>query len=810
MFATEANICAEAPGSTSYYGLAQDVSDDSLRNVLARPVLLATGGLTAVPGTVVESAFTSATSFRTAFTPSQWDRMLGYAGIRFSLRIKCVVAKTAFHQGILSLVFQYGVGDDNRFRGNFFPLSVHLPNVRMNLAEETMMELVVPFVFCEEYLRINTVLGVDLQEYGSYALVNLSGCDVAAGQTAPRYSIYLSMEDVEFIGAQPFSTITFNTQAGIPTNVHRTARSDSHAHKPGSQVKEAEAKGLLSDTIGVVADVAGATSRVPGLGAVGGATEWFLRGVAGAAEAFGFSKPIDQTHPSRHVRTSYAGEGQVDMPTIGYSLGAFQSNKLAVDGSTGCTDLDEMAFDYVLTKYSYIYRGNFTSTQSTGDTIYAAPVTPSAFYYRDRDLSVVGATGNQALRTGSTASENAILPSTLCYVGNNFRLWRGNLKFRITFACTKLHGGRVSFNFIPYRQSFAAASPISNTRVVPQTSAVGPTLTGYSTVFDLQDSSVFEFEVPFIYPAPYCPVLEGWIGDVSMQVINPLSVLNSVPTTVRFMVEVCACPGFEFAGPKPSLMSPVPPTGAVAVSFQSGLSELAVRNDTSQQCIGEVFKSVKSVMMLPDYVTTDVGNNTILKWTLDPWFKTNAPPLSTPMSVTTAALYFAARSSRLAEMYSFVRGSTLYSLSKDRTGNFTAVFSFQPSSGGTPAATNGSYYDEALNPLGTTVYPEVLETGRVIVPLYSQYARIPLGIRHTAFGAARSNLNEQTWPVNGTLAVPKLTLRNQTGAAGRVILGRAAADDAIASQFVGPPPTILLNTAATTNPYFLSGNGAEF
>jgi len=65
-------VCAEAPGTTSYANLQQDIEDNSIRRLLARPVLIASGTLGASPGTVVAAGFQSA-EFRNAFGAATWD-----------------------------------------------------------------------------------------------------------------------------------------------------------------------------------------------------------------------------------------------------------------------------------------------------------------------------------------------------------------------------------------------------------------------------------------------------------------------------------------------------------------------------------------------------------------------------------------------------------------------------------------------------------------------------------------------------------------------------------------------------------------
>lgn len=809
-FSNEAPVCAVGVGDANYHTLHQDISDDSLRRVLERPVIVAAGSFGAGPGTVASASAGSSAALRNLFNPAQWDRMLGYLGIRFTLKFTVTVSKTAFHQGVVSFCWQYGTDLDNKFRGSYFPLSVNLPNVRLNMAEETIMSLSIPFVYSEEYVPI-AQLNLTQAAYGCWALVNLTGCPVVAGQSLPKYTIYCSMEDVELIGHQPFVTGTVTTQSGLhsKTNlgtIRNTAQSKSKIEQEG------HAQGVLSGTVESLANAASSFAMVPGLSSVGGAADWFLRSTSGALQAFGFSKPLDETLPHRAVRSAYAGDGQTDIPNIGYAMAPFQSNKLAIDGSLGCTEIDEMALDYVLTKYSYIYKGNFTTSQAPNDVIYSAPVTPSAFYYRDFDLGVSSPTGNIALKTANTLTENTFLPSTLCYVGDNFRYWRGNLKFRVTFACTKLHGGRVMFSYVPVRNTDTVAGvPISNVRRIPAGSAIGPHLTGDSLVFDLQDGTTFEFEVPYTGPKPYCGVLTEHTGDVSMIVVAPLTANSTVPSTVNFMVEVCAMPGFEFACICPSLMSTVPLSGVTAVTYQSGLTPLEVKNEASEQCIGEVIKSLKTLIQSPDYYAADATNNTTTVVSLDPWFKANAPALpvtaATPLSVTAQGLYFAAKSSRMAEMYAYVRGNTTYSCFRDRVGGVTHSFKITGDDGGSAAATNGSFYDKTLNLYGTANIPESLDSSRVVIPLYAKVARIATRDRDFAFGGERGAPTLATFRQSITTSRPTLTVRNASGSTVRYLVGRAAADDAMMAQFIGPPPTLVLNTLASVNPVF--GNGVS-
>lgn len=801
----EAPMCAELPPTKSYFNLKQDDHDDSLRNILARPIVVATGTFNSTPGTSLTIPFLSISDFRANFTNIQWDRLLGHLGVRFTMHFTVIISKTAFNQGVISVNWQYGVGNNNKLRSNFFPLSPTVPHTRLNIAEGTMMELSIPFIYAEEYIRVTPILGSDVYPYGTMSVVNLTGCPVAASQSPAKYTVYLSLTEVELIGHQPIASTLITVQSGLEK---RGVVTKPHI-KLGKIAEEGKSKGVLSSTTRALSKVAHVAGYVPGLQAVAGTADWFLRGATGALEAFGYSKPLDETKPQRVFRSAYAGDNQTDIPDIGYPLSPFASNKLAIDGSLGCTEEDQLAMDYVLSKYSYIYRGSYTTTNAPGDVLYSSPVTPSAFWYRDVALSALLVKGNTAMKTAPLATENAFLPSTLAYVSDNFRYWRGNLKFRVTFAATKLHGGRVLFSFVPQRfnANLTAGNVISTTRVIPEVNALGPNPTADGIIFDLQDSSVFEFEVPFVYPNAYCGVLSEYIGDVSMIVVQGLSANVSVPSTVNFMVEVSAVPGFELACVCPSMMAPVPSAGTVTLSYQSGLTPVKVESEACQQTVGESVKSLKTLMQMKDYFTVDLANASAATNSLDPWFKPNSPALATPMPTTTAALYYSAKSSRLAELYSFVRGGTSYSIFKDNVGVATHNFYLAGDDGGVLPTTTYSLYDKANIPYGVLTIPETLSTSRVVIPTYARVPRIPLEVRDSAFGGARAAFNRIAWNTAVTLSQPLLSIRNNSGSSLRCLIGRAAADDAMASQFVGPPPVILLQALQVASP---AASGLDF
>lgn len=812
----EAATCSHMPVDRGFYSINEGLDVASLTRFLERPVIVTAGNLGASPGNIWAYRFVDTGSYRTILGGNNWDRLKGSVGIRGTMVFTVNVTASAFNQGILALAYQHGIASltSNKLRHLTFPNVVNLPHVRMNIASTTMMQLEVPYVSQAEYIPIETTSWAPLNA-GVVSLTNLTGSRVVAGQDAARYTVYVSMKDIEIIGPMPYDTNTVSLQSGMDSTKHTIAKavkSAGVAVRGVSEItKEARDSKIVSGTLNTVAKVARVASYVPGLGAIGGTVDWFASFASKTAKSLGYSKPLDERLVKRMTRQSYALDGQIDVPGNGFSLSPFQGNKVNVGPDLGMSDDDEMHFDYILTKYQYIYHGIFSNAAAPGDAIYGCPICPTSFWYRDAVLGAGVPLSNKPLKTGNTATENAFLPSTLCYVSDSFRWWRGSFKFRVSFAKTKLHGGRVQMTFIPNQINNALNFPHASTTVIPTVGGgAGPVSTGYSYIFDLRDADEFEFEVPYISFQPYTSVIRS-IGDVSLTVVAPLKVNATVPSTVDFMVEVAAMPGFELACPTPSLMSTVPTTGATTITYQSGLSFAPAVDDISQQVVGERMVSLKQAIMQPDYFVQDVANLTIFDMHFDPWYKANAPALSAPMSTTAVALWLASRSSRFASLYAFARGSTMAIVQKDKAAdNVATVLKYKGNSGGVNPTTFSSFFDRGLNYYSSTVIADTLESVRAKIPVYGPYARYNVQEATADMGGDSVAPNTNTWNSSANSVVPQLTVRNSSGQTARILVGRAAADDATLSRFIGPPACIVFNTLATVSPVYGSSPISTF
>lgn len=810
----DAAICADTPAvAFNNYTIKSTEDVQSIKDYFSRPTLISSGNVTSGVGRLYFNYIGRDCGFiDTYFGANSSLRLTGIAGMRFTVRLTLQVTATPFHQGILCLSSQYSNTQvsANDQRSAYNPMSVNIPHVLLDIAESTSVSLDIPYISPYEYNPLPASSG--LVGYHLIMAINrLTDVRIVAGQGAPTYNLYMSLHDIELIGVYPTLTTTVNIQSGVGAASRGKApvRPSAPLATSSSKVtQESHDAGLVSGVLNTVADTAAAASMVPGLSSIGGAAEWFLRGSAGALASFGFSKPKDETIPGRMMRQNYAGDSQVDMPEVGYVVGPTQSNAIAVTSVLGCNDQDEMNFNHILSIPNIIFRGNLSSSATKGDAIYLAHVGPSFCWYRDF-ASAGTPTGNIAFPSQATLTTNVFLPSTLLYLGSQFRQWRGSLRYTFKFSKSKLHGARVLVSFQPYTTVAAANAPLGNTVYVPDTAgAAKMRVDGFSTIIDIRDQSTFDFVVPYTYALPYC-AFNNAIGSISMQVLDKLVTSSVLSSSIDFLVFVSAEPDFEFAGVAPSTLDGVSGTGSGTAVLQSGIGGSDPVADSSQHVVGEHIKSVKQLIMIPDFnatVNTVAGSYSV--WDADPWFKSNKFNMSIPMGNGVTALFYASKCGRLAQMYAFAQGSTKYVVMQDAyAAGSTIVMRQYPADCGQGPVAISDLYDRDSNPYGGVVVPESAGVGRYILPLYSKVARIPVSEASVGrrFGTYRSGFEVSggNYEVAFTQVKYQLSVRNGTAGVLRFMVGIAAADDARLACFIGPPATIIFpstSTAGPTNP----------
>jgi len=825
--------CETVSVNGAHYRRPTDLSPQSdlqeVSKYYARPRLLKTSTVVSTRTNLWSMILSPQTIFLNASGNS--DRIRGAYGARYTLVFTLEVSCSAFHQGMLALAFQYG---DNSVNGRFFQScrTTNLPHVRLDLSNSTMATLRVPFMSTDDFRVIS-----DPITYGFVAVSAILPVEAITGVSPAVFKVYYHIEDLELFGVNPYDITQYTPPASFAAlaepvtevaSVQELSRAlpappstspFSKLKRSGSLLRMPPAASILqtaADVANVVAelrdittDMVGnapytpqiefqsglspvtaefeaethpyssglhAASRtlkwlsygIPSISSIAGPTSWALGKAAGVLRYFGYSRPSVTDPPQRVWPTNSAMEHNVDVPSNAIVMAPFSDNRLAVTTNFTNSDVDEMSMKFVLSQYNQLCFGRISTTDTTGTFIYGCPVTPYAMFFR-----APSAKPYVNVKYDAT-SPVALAPTGIAWLGSMFKYWRGGVKYRFTFAKTKMHAGRVAVSFVP-------ASDVNNLSIeYPGFDSVGQQIDGHVAVFDLRDGNVFEFEVPYPVQMAFLP-RSCKSGSVAMTIIDPLISSPVTNGSISFLVEVCAANDFEFAFPAGITMQAVNDNPVE----QSGLVQTSTKSNICETTMGECITSLKQLIMIPKSFNINyLGKNNMAD--LAPWYY--HPAYYTAFEMTSYG-------GNLASAYTFVRGGTDYHFYVAENQSAVELRAFMR---------DADYPITDLACSATSV-PFILSNNRNLhfrAPSYQPTTRIHPGrmallaplwsLAYNAladnFPTANFSTSVATFSQNPYPSIFPRVNFNYTGTTGATILfKRQAADDAMMCNYIGPP-----------------------
>lgn len=767
---------------TNPRGIISQPALQDLRQYFERPRLVANGVLPTTRGNFYSSVIDQ-TWLASAF-PDFSARVSGCTAYRFDVTFHLQCSATPFHQGLICMAFQPG----SAFARTDYTFShTDLPHTRMDISSESMAVLETTFTSASEFFPVGPNF-----VYGRFAACCLTPTVIPPSSTGATYNLYASIHNLQLFGARPTNTTTLTLQGPM----------DDEAQ--ASQTAISSRVSQVSTILKMVSNVA------PSLSTFSQPLSWFLDATSGALRSYGFSKPPVVGPFTRVIGSSGAQEGNIDQPTPLTVLGPYSTNRIAVDDTVSGSSIDQMALDYVLSRPSQIFVGDFSTSTARGSIVYGVNTSPRCLWWRFKSTTQ---NGNVALpdklNSDAVPLKTTVKPSNIMYFASMFRHWRGCLVFRVTFAKTSFHTGRLLACFIPTTTATLSAG---SSIITPNSASFG---TGYTAIFDLKEGNVIEFECPYLMDMPHLTFSKG-SGSFSIQVLDPLLAPSTVSPTVPFMVEVYA-KDFTLSCPT----APVFPPATSRVSYlyeqcsdlpivyeQSGALHCNYTPSVEEVTSGESVCSLKQLIMLPKR-TWQKAYNEEINILLPPWFFGNRVPDSysgLPISDTLSFGHC------IAQCYAFVRGSTDYHI----YGSGVRIATVTPYDRGsyTPGVT---WVDGSVsNMQSVTAFGS--EPLHLKAPYYGRTARIePSLILHlfadnatmvdgNVWSAAKysrcpgtafpyppltSNfLNSNLFGNNGYLTLPDNFVVLNPGNS-ETIVARSAGDDAYASFFLGVPPVFV-------------------
>jgi hypothetical protein len=618
----EADVIAYDKPGDDLYGPSEFRNEMSIISFLERPKKLAASNFlsTDTYGNIGGAAWNASFFPKDGMNAMVLNKLQGIAGIRYDLEFELVVNATRFVQGLYWFYFTYtgGVGQSRASEWyaphNALPITrSQLHGVKIDLSCDTRVVLKVPWVSAYDFMPLpSTSTAWDNERHkGHMGFINLAPFSAnsalaPAGESA-SFQIYWRMTNITLIGAMA-------------------------APQMDVSIREAKSKnaGPIESVARKVSKASAILTQVPFFSPVAGSLKWASDITAGVASVFGWSRPQNDSTMMRVKRKPLAYTANVDALDNSDNIALFTTNSVDVFPGFAGTNIDELDFRQFCSRYCLAQDYAWTSGDVAGTNLGTMFVSP--------------ALGNAAHPAGVCLSPMALLRE-------QFKYWRGSIRFKITLVKTEFHSGRLAITYNPNMENIVTPLVYSDTDYV------------YKDIIDIRLTSVYEFIIPYFNDKPYCA---DNTGSLKIWVVDELKRPSNVSNTVRVLVEVAGGDDLEFAYPKANYLTPV-----IDVVPQMDLSTTACGNISktlgnmdspintlkpSKVAIGERVLSWRTLLKrfnggYDSLVSGDPAANSILiRAFASMWYDTTVPA-----QVQNADTY-----SLLSSMYLLSRGSVRF------------------------------------------------------------------------------------------------------------------------------------------------------
>lgn len=476
-------------------------------------------------------------------------------------------------------------------------------------------EMTLPFLYHKEWLDVTS--STDLQEMGELSFTSITellNANSVAG-TSCTIQVYAWAEDVELAGP----TVALSVQSTEIPIVHSKRYHITHACKDiyfcakcastmiyvlqssekkvkdKGKVDEYHHEGTISKPASAVARATGLLSTLPTIGPFMTATSVAAGAVSNIASLFGYTDVpvIDDVHEFKNQPFPQFASTDIGIAIEKATLDS--KNELAIDPKVvGVNIPDELNLSSFVQRESYIAKVNWDAADVVDTLLYNFVVTPS-------------------IRSNLSSSWQKIQYNTpMSYAANAFRYWRGDIKFRFKFICSKYHRGRVRISWDPHGDIAATAD--STTQV-------------YTKIVDISEVTDVCFNVPYTQPTSYLNVQTDYQTDEHQAAALPAAQPHGNGIlTIRVLTEqtspvasadviiamfVSGGENLEFACPDSitNTLSPyVVQSSEIAYdaeseeSVQMGLAPSSAYPGLNLVYMGETIKSLRTLMRRTSYL----------------------------------------------------------------------------------------------------------------------------------------------------------------------------------------------------------------
>jgi len=576
---------------------------------LKKPFRLKTGTFTTTDAGTLQTAFLPNDIFTNAY---QAEKLNNVFMTRCDVVLTLNVNATQFQSGryILALIPSGGavlstISPWYIMHNANLTTVTQCPNLQIDLSQETQVKLVFPFMSTTTHVPNVSAISSSTMT-GMMALVTYSPLAVGAtGPTTCDYTIWAALDNIELSGA---------------------------SYQSGNTTREQEDLGVapLSTALAKVSTASGIIAELPLLAEIAMPVSWVADVLSRSVASLGLSRPIVLSAPNRVDRKPniYTNNSDGAIPAV--PMGVMSTNEVQIGTGVAATDIDEMSLDFIKTRFAYWSTITWTTGSAVGFGLLNAEHNPYNYF---------------------TSISPAVVFTPVCWLSRSFKYWRGSLKFRFKLVKTQFHSGRLVVAYSPH--DYRVSAPANNIDL----SAVL-----VREVIDIRQTSEFEVCVPYCSQDPYrFSGTSNGVGALQIFVLDRLIAPETVPTSIKILVEVCGGDDFQVAVPledaRWNIYSPAAaqsgsnrPENEFSLCFpesQSGYKSIGCHDlgntmqtvDVDAVCIGERVSSVRQIMKRMSMVEPVAGyRNYTLPASTAADFNIFNPYIITPFKYASAIL----------------------------------------------------------------------------------------------------------------------------------------------------------------------------
>lgn len=568
----------------AYYNASESYVSQTIPEFLGKPMLVQKGTMAPTDTT---TTFTGFVVPNASFTGNNLylEKSKGYLGFRATTVITLQVNASRFQQGLYMLTYvpiggsRYSVNLEGNYwvdsHSSSLTARTQLPHVNLDVNCDTSVTLRIPFSSTLDYFPFSSL--PDTNDYGAWGYARIYPyVPLSTDVTSPdcNYAIWMHFEDVELIGPSVPQTVEY--QAG-----EITRRVKKKNVNPSEKEAQSGSVGPISSVAFSVAKAARYLTPIPMLADFAGPVSWAADIVGNVASVFGWSAPINLAPVGRMIRANAPYATNVTKVDNSFPLSLEPSNMVEILPGFGATNRDELDIVNFASIPFYNYTFTWSTATATGTELLSWNVSPA-----------------DNIKTQVYGTQTAYLFGPCQYLAMKFQYWRGSMRYNFKFVKTEFHSGRISISYTPY-ESRSVKSIINSEEATNWT---------LREVVDVREANEFELIVPYISSTPYKVTKndDGYMGQISIRVVDELIAPDSVSNSITCVVEMSAGPDIEYAG-----VSNVPFTPVSIVTYQSAmdtspcaLNSVVIGNastpkfqlETSKAAIGERVTNLRALL----------------------------------------------------------------------------------------------------------------------------------------------------------------------------------------------------------------------